>query len=261
MTAGVRPDDLPEWLFRATRYPYDVPARSYLFDNQQAAPLPLPADAGFEGRTPVLAIGSNRSPYQLGRKYPFEGSRRHRIPVSRAWLADHDVVFATHMSGYGAIPANLMFVPGMRVQLAVTWLDPAQLEAMHETEIHGGNYRYARLDGIALDLDHAGPDGLRRLGSVTAYVSPFGYMAHEGKPLGLVAIQSEGRPHPSATMREALDLLRQRAGHPRELHDFIREAVDDRAPATSRAMRDGLKRRLRETAIAFAHPRLTILEG
>ncbi|MGH6938828.1 hypothetical protein, partial [Hypericibacter sp.] len=197
MTAGVRPDDLPEWLFRATRYPYDVPARSYLFDNQQAAPLPLPADAGFEGRTPVLAIGSNRSPYQLGRKYPFEGSRRHRIPVSRAWLADHDVVFATHMSGYGAIPANLMFVPGMRVQLAVTWLDPAQLEAMHETEIHGGNYRYARLDGIALDLDHAGPGGLRRLDSVTAYVSPFGYMAHEAKPLGLVAIQSEGRPHPS----------------------------------------------------------------
>jgi hypothetical protein len=260
MIAAYSPNEMPEWLFRATAYPYLVPPHSYLFDNEQAEPLPLPADLDYGNRTPVLAIGSNRSPYQLARKYPRAGSRHHRIPVTRAWLADHDVVFATHMSGYGAIPANLMFVPGMRVRLAVTWLDPEELETMHATEIKGGNYRYARLEPISLDLDHPGPEGVRRLDSVTAYVSPYGYMAHEGRPLGLAAIEAEGRPHPAATMIEALDLLRRRAGHEGALEAFIFEAVDDQAPKASRQMRDLLKSLLRETALPFAHPRVTILQ-
>jgi hypothetical protein len=261
MYAWSLPADVPEWLFRAIAYPYADPSGSYLFDNEQAAPLPLPGDLDYGNRTPVLAIGSNRSPYQLARKYAGAGSRHHRIPVTRAWLADHDVVFATHMSGYGAIPANLMFVPGMRVRLAVTWLDPLQLEAMHATEIKGGNYSYVRLEGIRLDLDHPGPGGARGLDSVTAYVSPFGYMAHEGRPLGLSAIEAEGRPHPAATAAEALDLLRRRAGYPRALDDFILEAVGDRAPMESRGFRDRLKSLLRETALPFAHPRVTILQG
>jgi hypothetical protein len=263
MTTAHSANEIPEWLFRATAYPYLVPPHSYLFDNEQAEPLPLPADLDFGNRTPVLAIGSNRSPYQLARKYARTGSRRHRIPVTRAWLADHDVVFATHMSGYGAIPANLMFVPGMRVRLAVTWLDPEELETMHATEIKGQspNYCYARLDNIRLDLDQPGPEGLRRLESVTAYVSPYGFMAHEGQPLGLAAIEAEGRPHRTTTMIEALELLRRRAGHDQALEEFIRAAVDDGAPAASRQMRDRLKGLLRETALPFAHPRVTILQG
>jgi hypothetical protein len=261
MSSWHRPEHVPEWLFRATAYPYLVPPHSYLFDNERAEPLPLPADLDYGNRTPVLAIGSNRSPYQLARKYARAGSRHHRIPVTRAWLADHDIVFATHMSGYGAIPANLMFVPGMRVRLAVTWLDPEELETMNATEIKGGNYRYVRLDGVELTLDHPGSDGARHLDSVTAYVSPFGYLAHEGGPLALAAVEAEGRPHPAASMVEALDLLRRRAGHHRTLEDFIREAVDDGVPAASREMRDGLKRLLRETALPFAHPRVTILQG
>jgi hypothetical protein len=262
MTTAHSPNEMPEWLFRATAYPYAVPGQSYLFDNEAPGPLPLPDDIDYGNRTPVLAIGSNRSPYQLARKYARERSRHHRIPVTRAWLADHDVVFATHMSGYGAIPANLAFVPGMRVRLAVTWLDPEELETMHATEIkgHNPNYCYARLDKIRLDLDQPGPAGLRRLESVTAYVSPYGFMAHEGQPLGLAAIEAEGRPHRTATMIEALDLLRRRASHEGALEAFIFEAVDDQAPKASRQMRDRLKSLLRETALPFAHPRVTILQ-
>ena len=257
MYAWSLPADVPEWLFRATAYPYPVPAQSYLFDNEQAEPLPLPADLDYRNRTPVLAIGSNRSPYQLARKYAGAGSRHHRIPVTRAWLADHDVVFATHMSGYGAIPANLMFVPGMRVRLAVTWLDPEELETMHATEIKGQspNYCYARLDGIRLELDHPGPGGARRLDSVTAYVSPFGFMAHEGRPIGLAALEAEGRPHPAATVAQALDHLRRRAKDERRLEDFICGAMEDEA------LRRRLTALMRETALPFAHRRITILRG
>jgi hypothetical protein len=258
MTVWSLPEDRASRLALATGYPFPIPGHSYLFENGLAQPWPTAVD--YRDRLPVLAIGSNQSPEQLARKFdPRKGPQR--IPVTRAWLADHDVVFATHMSGYGAIPANLMFVPGMRVRLAVTWLDPLQLEAMHATEIKGGNYSYVRLEGIRLDLDHPGPGGARGLDSVTAYVSPFGYMAHEGRPLGLSAIEAEGRPHPAATAAEALDLLRRRAGYPRALDDFILEAVGDRAPMESRGFRDRLKSLLRETALPFAHPRVTILQG
>ena len=245
------PDDRAARLALATGYPFAIPDRSYLFENGVA--LPWPAEVDYRDRSPVLAIGSNQSPEQLARKFdPRHGS--HRIPVTRVWLADHDVVFATHVTRYGAIPANLHAVPGMRVRLAVTWLDPAQLEAMHRTEIGGGNYHYARLDGIRLDLDNPGPGGITRLDSVTAYLSPFGAMTHNGNPIGLAALEAEGRPHPAATVAEALDHLRRHAKDERSLEDFILAAMAD----------DSIRRRLtaliRETALPAAHDRATILK-
>jgi hypothetical protein len=257
MTVWSLPEDRASLLALATGYPFAIPSHSYVFEN--GIVRPWPADVDLRGRVPVLAIGSNQSPEQLARKFdPRLGPQR--IPVTRAWLADHDVVFATHVSRYGAIPANLHAVPGMRVRLAVTWLDPDQLEIMHRTEIGGGNYRYAQLEGIVLDLDHPGSDGIKRLDSVTAYLSPFGYMAHEGKPLGLAALEAEGRPHRAASVAEALDVLRLRAQDERSLEDFILAAVDTQNKARSKAMRDRLTALIRESALPFAHHRATILE-
>jgi len=245
------PEDRAARLALATGYPFVIPDHSYLFENGVARPWP--AEVDYRDRLPVLAIGSNQSPEQLARKFgPRHGS--HRIPVTRAWLADHDVVFATHVTRYGAIPANLHRVPGMRVRLAVTWLDPAQLEAMHRTEIGGGNYHYARLDGIRLDLDHSGPGGIRRLDSMTAYLSPFGFLAHEGQPLGLAALPAEGRPHPAATVAEALDHLRRRAHDERNLEEFILAAMEDEA------VRRRLTALIRETALPATHGNATILK-
>src|SRR5262245_60136090 len=251
MTVWSLPTDRASLLALATGYPFAIPSHSYVFENGDVRDWD--PDADLSGRVPVLAIGSNQSPEQLTRKFdPRLGPQR--IPVTRAWLADHDVVFATHISRYGAIPANLHAVPGMRVRLAVTWLDPEQLEIMHRTEIGGGNYRYVRLDGITLDLDHPGPNGVLRLDSVTAYLSPFGFMAHECKPISLAAIAAEGRPHRTATVAEALDLLRQRAGDDRSLEDFIGAAIEDEA------MRSRLTVLIRKTSLSFNHPRFTLLE-
>jgi hypothetical protein len=250
MTVWSLPADPASRLALATGYPFPIPDHSYVYENGIAQPWP--AGLGLEGRLPVLAIGSNQSPEQLARKFdPRQGLQR--IPVMRAWLADHDVVFATHMTRYGAIPANLHVVPGMRVRLGVTWLSPEQLEAMHRSEIGGGNYHYVRLDGLALDLDHPGPGGIRRLDSVTAYVSPFGAMTHEGKPLGLAALEAEGRPHPAATAGEVLELLRRRAKDQRSLEVFIWAAMEDE-PTRRR-----LTALLRDDAVPFFHPRFTVL--
>jgi hypothetical protein len=202
MTVWSLPEDRASRLALATGYPFAIPTHSYVFEN--GIVRPWLADIDLRGRAPVLAIGSNQSPEQLARKF----DTRHgpqRIPVTRAWLADHDVVFATHVSRYGAIPVNLHLAPGMQVRLAVTWLDPDQLEIMHRTEIGGGNYHYVRLEEIKLDLDHPGPDGMRRLDSVTAYLSPFGFMAHEGKPIGLAAIEPKaGRTGPRPLPRRSI---------------------------------------------------------
>ncbi|HWA45896.1 MAG TPA: hypothetical protein VHA10_21930 [Hypericibacter adhaerens] len=257
MSAWSLPADRAAQLALAMGYPFPIPAHSYLFENGRALPWPDAVD--YRDRLPVLAIGSNRSPEQLARKFDparFDPGRGpQRIPVTCAWLEDHDVVFAAHVTGYGAIPANLRRVPGMRVRLAVTWLDPTQLEAMHRTETTGGNYRYVRLDGIRLALEQPGPGGIRSLDSVTAYVSPFGFMAHEGQPLGLAALEAEGRPHPAATVAEALDHVRRRARDERSLEDFICGAIGDEA------LRRRLTLLIRETALPFAHPGVTILQG
>jgi hypothetical protein len=245
------PEDRATRLALATGYPFAIPDHSYLFENGVARPWP--AEVDYRDRLPVLAIGSNQSPEQLARKFgPRHGS--HRIPVTRVWLADHDVVFATHVTRYGAIPANLHRVPGMRVRLAVTWLDPAQLEAMHRTEIGGGNYHYARLDGIRLDLDHSGPGGIRRLDSVSAYLSPHGAMTRDGQPIGLAALEVEGRPYPAATVAEALDHLRRHAKDERSLEDFILTAMEDEA------IRRRLTALIRETALPTAYERVMILK-
>jgi hypothetical protein len=132
-------------LMRAVGYPYDITAHSFTFIEGEAAPF----DAAHTiGRRPVIGYGSNQSPLRLRQKY---GTDHAPIPVQRAWLDDHDVVFAAHFAGYGALPAALRHVPGTRVAVAVTWLSDAELAVMHPTEIE--HYHFARLEGLTLDLD------------------------------------------------------------------------------------------------------------
>ena len=95
-------------LDRALLYPYEAPEGSYLLakgrlfqlnqrdleeDNLvQAKPLLV-------GRTPVLAVGSNRAPYQLLRKFGTEAI----VPVTSARLHDCDVVHTALVSYYGCL--------------------------------------------------------------------------------------------------------------------------------------------------------------
>ena len=131
---------------RALDYPYRPAADDYLFTGAAARPWPETLD--LRHRTPVIAAGSNRAPAQLRRKFGDAAT----VPVSRAWLADHDVVYSAHVARYGAIPACLFPAPDTRVAVWITWLDDTQLARMHETEAVGIAYEYAHIDAALADV-------------------------------------------------------------------------------------------------------------
>jgi hypothetical protein len=94
--------------------------------------------AAMAGRTPVLAVGSNRSPAQLARKLR-EPSRPALglVPIIRARVNGIGVGFSAHVGRWGYVPAAPVRRPGWQDQW-LTWLDPVQLELVNATEI---NYR------------------------------------------------------------------------------------------------------------------------
>lgn len=135
-------------ILRALNYPYSYPAYDFVLDNGSAAPLQ--DRKSLEGRIPVLAIGSNRSPEQLLRKF----GDQDFLPVTCVKLCDYDVVYAAHIASYGAIPAVLALSPGTIVDIAITWLTKLQLQRMHETEAIGINYDYGVADSLKINADY-----------------------------------------------------------------------------------------------------------
>lgn len=186
---------------RALDYPYPPAADDYLFADGGAHRWPETLDLGH--RTPVIAAGSNRAPAQLRRKFGDTAT----VPVSRAWLADHDVVYSAHVARYGAVPACLFPSPGTRVAVWVTWLDAAQLTRMHETEAVGVAYDFAHLDATL-----ARGRGLAAVDNLGFYRGRRGALADAGRPLALAAIAAEDRALPAAAQDEILGRLHRRHG-------------------------------------------------
>ena len=135
-------------ILRALDYPYSHPAYDFVLDNGSTAPLQ--DRKSLEGRIPVLAIGSNRSPEQLLRKF----GDQDFLPVTCVKLCDYDVVYAAHIASYGSIPAVLARSPGTIVDIAITWLTKLQLQRMHETEAIGINYDYGIADSLKINADY-----------------------------------------------------------------------------------------------------------
>ncbi len=221
-------------LRRAAGYPYDVTPASFTLREGRAAPF---EPALTRGRHPVIAYGSNQSPERLRQKY---GERHAPIPVERARLADHDVVYSAHFATYGAVPAALRHVPGTTVAVAVAWLDDAQLEAMHPTE--WDNYHYARLTGLSLALQDGGT-----LDEAYAYLSFRGHVARDGLPIALSAIRAENRQLPALAQLEALALMRDRLAPGTALADFVHAHIADAGLRAARV------RHLMDAAEAVAH--------
>ncbi len=223
------PESESKLLALARCYPYCRPETSYLFADGSARPLPesIPRPDLYEGRTPVVAHGSNRSPRQLARKFGSDAE----IPVSRARLADYDVVYSAHMTRYGAIAANLRHVPGTTVEVWVTWLTGDQLARMHATELGTEIYRFGTLGAVRLALE-AGP--APEIQEAGAYLSTYGYLALDGAPIGLAAVPAEGRPHESLHQREVLALVRDRHRPGRDLEEFLLTKI--REPERRRAL-------------------------
>ena len=128
-------------LSRAMGYPYPAPEFSYTLRGGAVYPF---VHADTQDRHPLLCIGSNISPQQLLHKFGGESV----VPVQRAWLNNHDVVFAAHISNYGAIPAMLVPQESTSVFLAIAWLTPIQLQCMDSTEAHA--YSRVIMQDIAL---------------------------------------------------------------------------------------------------------------
>jgi hypothetical protein len=224
-------------LARAAGYPYGITATSFTLVGGAARPF----DAALtRGRTPVIGYGSNQSPEQLCRKY---GANLSPIPVQRAWLDDHDVVYAAHFASYGSLPAALRHTPGTRVAIAVNWLDDEQLAVMHPTEQQ--NYHYARLNGIALHL--AGGD---TLDSACVYLGFRGHVARDGVAIALAEVKAENRTLPALGQLAALALMRDRMAPGVPLADFVRAHIDD---AALRAERVAALRALSVAVVHAAH--------
>ena len=206
-------------LSRARDYPYALPDRSYLWMGEREDPMHIePFDPSMtEGRTPVLAVGSNQSPQQLARKYGVGSD--HAIPVQRGTVRDFDVVYAAHISSYGAVPSMLQHAPGVDVTLFVTWLDEEQLDHMHTTE---GNYHFAEIENIHIDFD----EGTTRE-SIYLYVARLGHFVHEGDPVSLAAVPARGRTNGARTTADMLRLVHDRLDHAGDHDEFVINLAQD----------------------------------
>lgn len=200
----------------AKGYPYRVPRTSFIYVDGRAEPMEQPLDRS--GRIPVIGYGSNRAPEQLARK--FAGwPKGTRVPVTLAQLADHDVVYGAHFTAYGALPAVLARSPGTSVQVSVTWLTETQLLRMHATE-GPSNYRFARLDGLALDVD-----GYGRVETAWAYLGRRGALADMDLPVPLAAVRAENRRGTPRVQEDVLELARERLAPDAALDPFILQTV------------------------------------
>lgn len=219
MTGSMLSDEAP----RGADYPFAAPLERYVFSTESE----IPAFA-VTGRTPVLALGSNAAPQQLRRKF---GDRNGHIPVSRAVLHDHVVVYSAHFTAYGALPATLFPFGGGTTFVAVTWLDQAQLAVMHASESVGVNYDYVELEKVK--LQHDGDLHLDAPALIGAYVSRKGMLLHKEQPIRLAETASSGCPLPALTQPAALRFAYRRLGPAitpeLDFAAFMQKIIDDEA--------------------------------
>lgn len=187
-------DPTEDPLTRAFGYPYPVPnVADYLFDR--GVVQSLPADFGFGDRLPILAVGSNRSPEQLLRKY----GANHCIPVTQIALNDVDVGYCAYMTHYGSVPATLMQATNTRVTLKITWLTAAQLSLMHQTESVGPHTLFGTLPVDEFTL--AG----RTYRKAYTYVSARGLYPVDQGVRAVVDIPAQRRQFFAVRQRQMLD--------------------------------------------------------
>lgn len=199
--AGDRSSNRAAALARAMDYPYAAHPSPYLFRGGRVEPLS--ADLRTDHLTPVIAVGSNRAPLQLARKF---AGMETAIPVTRLVARDLEVVHAAHTAGYGAVPATLAPAPGTEVELWITWLDAAAMRRMDETEAVGVNYAREEQALEIVTADGPAPD------RALVYNALRGCLSFDGAMVPLAAVPATGRRSPALTQREVLERLHREAG-------------------------------------------------
>ncbi|MEW2399730.1 hypothetical protein [Streptomyces sp. NPDC046862] len=112
-------------------YPGTWPRESGLLKGDRM--LPLDPHDTFEGRVPVLAVGSNACPGQLRHKMAEFGITTP-IPMVRARVTGLDVGVSAHVSLMGYVSASPFNSPGAVRELFLTWLDAEQLAVVDASE-------------------------------------------------------------------------------------------------------------------------------
>ena len=210
----------------------------------------MPEDIDLENRQPVIAVGSNRAPEQLYRK--FSDSLESCIPVTWGWMRGYDVVYCAHVTRYGSVPATLHGSPGTHVRVAVTWLTDAQLARMHMTENLGVSYVYGSFDPGVIDLG----DG-RLAMRAGCYIAKRGALALDGSPVALAEIEATGRRFKSLPQRAKLALLHTMFGDHPEQRAWVLSLLGDE----NRIRRADLTELLSRTKIPFEDRRFRVLLG
>ncbi|MDC0093260.1 hypothetical protein OAI86_02965 [Alphaproteobacteria bacterium] len=177
---------------RAVNYPYYAPNYPFSFCKGQFV---KGVCFNLENRIPILSVGSNRSPYQLKRKF----SLNEDICVTPAKLFDSDIVYASSISAYGSMPATQWPSEGTVVDLNVLWLKEEQLSIMHLTEAVGIAYHFVKLQQGSvklLDFEYSN--------DIYGYVSVAGVLPFESVPKRLSAINGSNIKLDSIDEYEAL---------------------------------------------------------
>jgi hypothetical protein len=265
---GGHPDAIVE---RALAYPFEPPLHSYVLVGRHALPLvaqsgklllddePVAIEEacealGVRAERPsalhaVLAYGSNGSPQALLRKFARtdEEAGRLVLPVLQGRLDDFDVVYSSHLSAYGSVPATIHPAPGSAVQTYVTMLTDAQVVRLMETEF---NYEVRHLEGIRFEGAHLSRTDL------IGFVSRHGTLGIEGEPIPLKAIRRHaGNEDAALSEPDVLERVRAYLRPDEDLRDFILRNVGD--PRRAVAHTDELKKR----RIHFDYAQSTILDA
>lgn len=212
-----------EVLERAMRYPYAVPARSFVqLGHRTLDPQEVEVDR--EQRSRLLVYGSNASPEALARKLALSAEP---VLVEPAWLHDFDVVYSAHFSPYGAVPATLQQSPGTTVRVAIVHLTEEQLRLVSVTE---PNYELTSFESMACELRDGTP-----VSRISVYLSRHGCLLEGGAEAALVAVPARNRRFAELSEPQILERLRQQLCPRESIDTFVLANVADPALAQSRS--------------------------
>lgn len=234
---------MPHRIKRAVDYPYPVPDQDFLFKGGKAQPFAAEMIGG--DRTPVLAVGSNRAPEQLTRKYG-DGDDVE-IPVTQLKFPGFDVVYNAHMARYGSLPATIIPAPGVTAHIYVTWLTPPQLSVMHTTEGVGINTEFGVFEGLALT------SGGRPVTSAWTYRGRHGAFAPDGTPRSVGEVRADNRTFPALHQRDVLTFVHRNFGEG-VFDDWLITHIEDAEK------RKGLSRRISVGAAKVEFPDFRVVE-
>ena len=203
---------------RAISYPYFAP--NYSFSFHKGRFIKGICD-DLNKRIPILSVGSNRSPYQLKRKF----SLNQDICVTPATLYDSDVVFAASLSSYGSMPATQWPSKGTEVDLNVLWLNEEQLEIMHLTEALGVAYSFVKLKQDTVKIKD-----FKYKKHIYGYISISGvFPFNNNKPKRLSAINAKNATLKSFSEKKALLSLIYSLGiEENRLSEWIYEVINNK---------------------------------